>query len=206
MQLWHLYRHPAARWAVALALAAATAVIVTNAESSADAARRSWGSTRPVVVAAHDLGAGAVVADGDFVLRAWPVAVVPAGALREAPIGRALRAEVVAGEALVDARVAGFGVAGTAAIVADGWRALAIATGQAALAVVPGDVVDLYATVDPAAGASGPPTVQVATSARVVAVDERSVTVAVPEERVARVAFAAATGTVTLALVGASGS
>lgn len=192
--------HRRARHAVALALAVLTAAVVARAEAGADQARRSWGETRPVVVARRDLRAGEVVRAEDVVARDWPAAVVPRGALADAPVGRALRADVVAGEALVAARVAGAGTAGTAAAVPDGWRAIAVVPG-AIPELAAGAVVDVYAIGDPAAGEGEPRAARVANGARVLAIDDGTVTIAVPEALVARVSSAAASGAVSLAVV-----
>ena len=200
MSFRRLRRHRAVRWCVALALAASTGSVVAGTISRGEAMQRAWGRTRPVVVAVHDLRAGAVVGDADVEVRQWPVVVVPAGALAAPPTGRTVRVDVFAGEPLVGARVAGAEVEGVAALLPDGWLALAIPLGDGTLALRPGDVVVLLATLDPTAGASGPPTVTVADHARVVAVSERSITVAVPAAQAPKVAYAAATGAITPAL------
>jgi pilus assembly protein CpaB len=155
--------------------------------------------TTPVVVARRDLHAGDVIAVDDTAVREWPAAVVPPGALHEAPLGRALRADVAAGEALVAPRVAGAGTHGPAAALPDGWRAVAVVPGTLP-PLAAGAVVDVYAVADPAASGDQP-ALRVAAAARVVAVDDGTVTIAVPESLVGRVTAAAATGAVSLALV-----
>jgi pilus assembly protein CpaB len=200
MSFRRLRRHRAVRWCVALALAASTASVVVGTISRGEAMQRAWGPTRPVAVAVHDLPAGAVIRDADIEVRQWPAAMVPAGALAAPPTGRTVRVDVFAGEALVGPRMAGMGIEGVAALLPDGWLALAIPLGDAALTLHPGDVVVLLATLDPTAGASGPPTVTVADHARVVAVSERSITVAVPSALAPKVAYAAVTGAITPAL------
>jgi len=192
--------HRRARRTIALGLALVTATVVARTNSAADSARRSWGETRPVVVARRDLRAGEVVHTVDVVARDWPAAVVPPGALSDAPVGRALRADVVAGEALVAPRVAGAGTPGAAAVVPDGWRAIAVVPG-AVPELAAGAVVDVYAIGDPTADAGEQRSTRVASEARVLAVDDGTVTIAVPEALVARVTSAAATGAVSLALV-----
>ncbi|MEY2437667.1 MAG: hypothetical protein QOF97_2503, partial [Acidimicrobiaceae bacterium] len=83
-----------------------------------------------------------------------------------------------------------------------GSRAVAVPVGPDALHLQTGDLVDLLATLEPAAagGSGNEPTVVVAESAVVLEVGEQSVTVAVPAADASGVAFALASGTVTLAL------
>lgn len=59
----------------------------------------------PVLVAAHDLRAGAVLRRGDVALRSFPAGTVPSGALHRAE-GRVLAGPVRRGEPLTDAHVA----------------------------------------------------------------------------------------------------
>lgn len=63
--------------------------------------------TVPVVVAAHDLVGGSVVADGDLALARWPTRIAPPARLSDPAqaIGRALTTSVGSGEALTPARV-----------------------------------------------------------------------------------------------------
>ena len=112
---------------------------------------------------------------------------------------------------MVAARVAPDGLAGVAALVPAGWRAVAVPSaggglGADARRCAVGDRVDVLATFDvldptdgraPSRPAPSPTAPSSSTSATT------AVTVAVPAADAARVAFAAARGTVTLALVGA---
>ncbi len=189
-------RSLALRWsAVALAagLAAAQAV---RLGADAEAARAAWGDPVEVVVAARDLDAGDVVQAADVRTERWPSAVVPGGAVDEAPLGRVLSADVVAGEALVGARLAPDGLSGPAALVPDGWRAVAVPSSAGFGAPVPplrlGDRVDVLAPDLVAAGAV------------VVAVDDEVVTIAVSADDAPAVAEAMAVAVVVLALRGAA--
>ncbi|MEO7556052.1 MAG: SAF domain-containing protein [Acidimicrobiales bacterium] len=197
MDLRRLRRQPTVRWGAAIALALVTGVTVHTTLGAADAARRSWGLERPVAVATHAIAAGSVVGPDDVEQRMWPEAVVPPGALAAPPVGRTARADIAAGEAVIAERVAGDGLSGAAALTPPGWRTVAIAQGPATLSVEPGATVDLYVTADPGSGAGR--AILVADDVVVAAVDERTVTVAVPAALVGDVASAATTGTVTLA-------
>lgn len=196
-------RSLALRWLLVAAAASLAAAEVARAGAAVDAARDRWGEAVPVAVARRDLAAGDVVGPDDVAVERRPRAVVPDGALAEAPVGRAVTAPVLAGEPLVDARLAPDGLTGPAALVPAGWRAVAVPAGDAGLAapappLAVGDRVDVLGPgfVDGDAGV-------VAEGAVVVHVGEAAVTVAVPAADADDVAAAIATATATLALRGA---
>jgi pilus assembly protein CpaB len=189
-------RSLAVRWIVVAAAAAGAAAQAAAVAADAEAARAAWGDTLEVVVAVRDLPAGRRLATGDVRVEARPVAVIPAEAVRAIPAGATLRALVVAGEVLVDSRVAPAGLSGVAALVPEGWRAVAVPTsgagfGSPAPPLHVGDRVDLVAPDVVAAGAL------------VVAVGDDAVTVAVPARDAPAVAEIVATMLVTIALRGA---
>lgn len=66
----------------------------------------------PVLVAATDLASGSTLSADVLVVREWPDALVPAGALTASPAaeGRVLVGAARAGEPLTDARITGAGV------------------------------------------------------------------------------------------------
>jgi Flp pilus assembly protein CpaB len=184
------------RWLLVAVTAGVVALQAARAGAGAEAARDAWGSSVRVVVVARAVAAGEVIEAADVAVETRPVAVVPDGAVDAPPVGRVATATLVAGEVVVDARVAPAGLSGVAAVVPEGWRALAVPTSTSGLgAPVPplaaGDRVDLLA-----------PDV-VAADAVVVAVGDGAVTVAVPGDDVAAVAEALATAVVTVALRGA---
>jgi Flp pilus assembly protein CpaB len=113
----------------------------------------------PVLVAARDVSAGAVLADADLRRVQWPAGMVPSGALAGVAqaSGATVSSAVRRGEVLTDARLAGTGsLHGLGAgLVAAPVR---LADGATARLLRPGDVVDVLA-----AGADG------ATEARLVA-------------------------------------
>jgi Flp pilus assembly protein CpaB len=187
--------HPYVHWLAVLALAANTALIVGRGQGRADASRRAWGSVHPVAVATRDLDAGSVLRADDITTADWPVAMAPPGALDVAPLGRTLLSPVGRGEPITRGRVAPDGVHGLAALVPPGWRAVAIAVPTATVALQRGDEVDLLAT-----SSDGSVTGTIAEAAIVLAADERSITVALPKEVVARVAGALVSGAVVPAL------
>jgi Flp pilus assembly protein CpaB len=210
--LRRLRRHPVARWVLAVVVAAVTASSVHRVAAAADAERQRWGEAVAVVVAGHDLAPGDVVSADDVVAATWPAAMVPAGATASTAdaVGRTVGAAVVAGEVVLDVRLAPPGVTGAAALLPPGSRGIAVPAGPGTPTLAVGDHVDVLATVDVLdvtegdAGLAVPePTVRVATAVPVVAVaDDGTATVGVPEPDATRVAFVTARGTVTLALVG----
>jgi Flp pilus assembly protein CpaB len=200
-------RSPAVWWSAAAVTAALASVQVSALDGRAAARREAWGASTPVVVAARDLETGHVVGAGDTTVQRWPLAVVPAGALAQAPAGRVVTAAMLAGEAVVGQRLAPEGLSGVAALVPEHHRAIAVPSSTAGFGtdappLVSGDRVDVLATFDVLDG-DAPPTDAVAEGALVVDVGDGTVTVAVLEDDAPRVAFAVARGTVTLALVGA---
>ena len=94
-----LARRPWAYWLIVAMFAAAPAVAVHGHLARLDEARRSWGETRPVLVAATGLGP-----DDRIVARPVdvPEALLPAGALGELPAGARLRQRVADGEILTE--------------------------------------------------------------------------------------------------------
>jgi pilus assembly protein CpaB len=163
-------------------------------------------ATAEVLVAAHDLAPGAVVADTDLVLRTWPAELVPAGALTEGAGGRVLAGAMRAGEPLTDLRLAGGELAVSATGIPDAAAVpVRLADPEVAALLVPGTRVDVVA----AAAEGGAPRV-IADSAVVLTVLEpgsggsaargRSALVALPRELATRVAAASLSDEVAVTL------
>jgi Flp pilus assembly protein CpaB len=203
--------HPKARRLAVGGLALVTGLSVTSLLHRAGAEQRRWGATRPVVVATDDLWPGDVVSASVVAVRDLPAAAVPDAALADAPVGATVRQPILAGEPVAAVRLAPAGLTGAAALVPAGHRAVAVpvdTTGAPPLGV--GDVVDVV-TVVPSTGSGPPagpargdePAFTLAAGADVVAVADRTVTVAVSERAAPRVAWAVANGAVVLTLAGA---
>ena len=197
---------PTVRRVAAGVLAVATALTVLALADAADAARDRWGRTRAVAVATRDLAPGELVEPGAAELRHLPTGLLAGEPLDEVPAGAVVRHPIVAGEPLQAGRLAPHGVTGVAALLGRGERAVAVPAGaQPTPPLAVGDWVDVLAVL-PAAGADaapgGAPAFPVVEGATVVDVGDAGVTVAVPREDAARVAWAAAGGTVALALSG----
>jgi Flp pilus assembly protein CpaB len=205
--LLRAWRGRGTRWAVAVVLAVCAGALSATTVSRAEAARSAYGVTTLVPVATVDLGVGDTVTAGDVSERALPLGLVPPGAASD-PVGRVVTEPVVAGEVLLDRRLAGGGE-GVSALVAPGRRAVAVPLDTAPAGVTVGDRVDLYAPATSATaselaalarGGSGGAR-RVASGALVVAVDDRSASVSVTGTEAAATAQAVLDGAVAVVLV-----
>ena len=194
-------RRPIVYWSLTGALALVTGLIVSGAVADARDARSAYGTTRVVIVATRDIKAGERIEAGDVRAEERPLAVIPAGALSDPPIGQVASAPIMRDEPLVAARVAGGGMSAIAALVPPGDVGIAVPVDAGTLAVSVGDAVEVMATFDPDS-IEGPPTIVVAPRAVVIDVRDTAATLAMPEADAQRVAFALATGVVTVVLLG----
>jgi pilus assembly protein CpaB len=170
----------------------------------------------PVLVASHELAAGATLAAGDVQVASRPAGDLPSGALSMPTevVGRVLASAARQGEVLTDVRLVGPALVDA---LAPGEVAIGIRVADAAAAALvgPGDEVDVLVAVEGAATAQ-----TVATGATVlarpdagsaggflgpVADDGRGglVVLAVPRQDANALAGAAAQGPLSLTLVGA---
>jgi hypothetical protein len=180
-----LARRPWLYW-VAVALLAGTAgLAAADAASGVDTARRAWGTTRPVVVAAVDVAPGTAL-DGVTAVRSLPAPMVPVGAVVELSPDATARQQLAAGEIVMAHDVAA--TTAPRALIPEGWRAVAVAEPVPSGAAV-GDEV---------AAASGG--IAVADEGIVVGRLAEGILVAVPAGVAPQVAHAATAGELTLLL------
>ena len=139
------------------------------------------------MVATRDIEAGSVVDAGNAVIDERPVPMVPQGALREVPVGRRVRVDVPAGEALLSPRLAGSSHGELAARLPEGGAAVTFPLTEVHPVLAIGDRVDVYASVS---DVSGTASARVAGAAAVVGIDGDSVTVAVSADEVRAAAAA----------------
>lgn len=196
-----ILRPPPARLVVAVVLAIACGFVVLRTTGRAEAAVDRYGRHTTAWVVGAPLEPGDVIGAGDVVAEPRPVSFLPRDAVTEDPTGRRVTEVLGAGEVVVEHRLAGGDRRGAAALVPEGWRAVAVPTLEAALPVEVGQRVDVLAAVDPSGtGAVGS---TVAEDGVVVHVaEDGAVTVAVTPSQASRVVAALATGLVALALVG----
>ncbi|HEX7166170.1 MAG TPA: SAF domain-containing protein [Acidimicrobiales bacterium] len=175
--------------AAAVVAVASAGVAATLLQRAGDAAS-AFGPVVEVPVVVRAVPAGAVVGDGDVRDEPRPASHVPGAFVTRAGAvaGRVALVPLVPGEVVVDARLGD-------TLVPAGWRALAIAPPGVGTHpdVSAGDAVDVIDV-----GAEGGATVA---NGVVVAVrDDGTVTVAVPGDDAARVAYAATAGTAVVAI------
>lgn len=196
-----ILRPPPLRAVVAVVLALVCGLVVLRATGRAEAAVDRYGRAASAWVVTRPLEPGDVVGDDDVVAETRPASFLPSGAVTEDPVGRRATQVLHRGEVVVEHRLAGGDRRGAAALVPEGWRAVAVPALEAALPVEVGQRVDVLAALDPTGtGAIGS---TVAEDGIVVHVgDDDTVTVAVTASQATRIVAALATGVVALALVG----
>jgi pilus assembly protein CpaB len=199
-----LARSPIAYWLVVAVLALLTGMVAARVMANAGALAARYGPLQPVVVATNALEPGAVVTAADLAIRQLPASAAPPTAIAsiDDAAGRTVVAPVFPEVPMVAAQLAPDGRRGLSALLPPGSRAVAVPNGRPTLALVRGDAVDVLATFDDLADEAegSPPTFRVATNALVVDVGDESAALAVTAEEAPRVAFALASGVVTLAL------
>lgn len=133
--------------ALSVLLAASATVVLRDHLARLEAEARAAGPGAPVVVAETDLTRGTELASSALSVRRIPEPFHPPGALTtmDQAIGRLLAADVLAGEPLTEARLAGEG-GPVAAMVPPGLRAAPVAVATPPGLLAPGDRVDVLAT------------------------------------------------------------
>jgi len=180
--------------AVVVALASGLGVysLLRNAQSSG-------ASTVTVVVAARDVADGHVLSPADVQLAPLPEAAVPDSAFTspDSVIGRVTRIPVLAGEALIPARLAPVGAGGGLEVrIGRGKRAMPVRIEDAAASVIqPNSRVDVILITTLANGAPG--------AARLILSNKRVLSVGGQMERIAPTpgAAPAPTATATIATI-----
>lgn len=196
-----ILRRPPMRSVVAVVAALACALLVLRVTGRAEAATARYGQHVTVWALDQPLEPGAVIGAGDVTAERWPAAFVPEDATVDDPTGRRTAQVLRPGEVVVEHRLADGDERGAAALVPDGWRAIAVPALDAVLPVEVGQRVDLLAALDPmGTGAVG--TVVAEDGVVVHVADDETVTVAVPASDAGRAVAAMAGGYVALALVG----
>lgn len=159
-----------------------------------------WGTRAPVVVAVHRLEAGHRIQPTDVQIRQWPTGVLPLGAASsvDAVVGRMPAVPVAAGQIFTPGLIAGRNASPSALRVGRGRVGVTIETGAARPELATGSDVVVIASPD-AQARSGAAAVE----GRVVAVNDRFVTVSVIEQQASTLASLLAGGPVYVALKGA---
>jgi len=204
------------RRVLGLAMVVVTTAVVHHVVTEADEVRRTWGTTRTVVVAAGPVAAGEPLDAGNTVLERRPDRFVPDGALPELPAGRRADRDLVRSEVVTESALGPRGAGEVASQLPDDTVGVTVSTGDLRPPVAADDVVDLYSVSNAYAGPvdyAGPIDVsapdtggsagphRVATSATVIEIVDDQVTVAVAAEDAADLSAASLTGAIALALV-----
>lgn len=184
-----------------------TARLVATDLAALHAQARASGPLVPVVIARHDLALGTEIGTGDVGVRRVFRADRPAGALTRPSdaTGRVVVVPLVASAIAFDANLAARHRTGLGGALPPGTRAVRVAV-RDAVPAPPGSVVDVLVTFDASSvPADAEPTVAVVEGAVVLAFGTRGdrdvpVTLLVPADAAARLAYAATAGTLTLVL------
>jgi Flp pilus assembly protein CpaB len=211
-----LHRSPRAAllWAAALLVGLATTVVVARSVGALRAQEAAYGALRTVVVATRDLPLGTRVGRDDLATRRVRGEAPAAGAVTRPAdaTGRVVAVPVLRGSPVAVRHLAPEHRDGRAGVVPAGRRAMRIVV-ESGPRAAPGDLVDVYATFDPqVVGADAEPTLTVARAVPVLAVDDGDggtgdgaagglgLTVLVARAVAPRLAFAAATGVLAVAI------
>lgn len=119
-----LARRPWLYWLFVAAVAAGAGLVVADAASQVDAARRSWGSEQAVLVATADIAPGDRLADV-VADRSLPNPMVPAAAVVTLDDDATARQHIGVGEVVVDHDLAS--TSGPQGLMPAGWQAVAVA-------------------------------------------------------------------------------
>ncbi len=210
-----LARRRAVRQVIIGATATVVAATVHNSISEARQARADWGSTRAVVIMTGPIAPGEMLSRSDLRVERVPRALVPAGvvvASRQpggqvgALVGLRVASTLERGEILTQKDLADRSGGRISAQVASGSAAVTIQVDERQPPVEVGDLIDIYGerfTTDDGFGlgasgsGSGDSAIsRLATSARVVGLDDDSMTVIVSQSEVVAVLAAEAAGRV----------
>jgi Flp pilus assembly protein CpaB len=210
-------------WMCAVLVAVVTAVIVATDLSALHRRARSLGPARPVAAAVRDLPVGATIADDDIRVRSVHRSQLPTDAMSPSGArGRVVAVPVVRGAFVTGGNLAPRRRTGLDGAIPPGMRALRVVVPDALRPPV-GSSVDVLVTFEPGNSpeSGSAPTVVAARGVLVLGTDDTpaafetgatessgdgrtsslGVTLLVTEDDAPRIAFAAATGVATIALV-----
>lgn len=199
-------------WAAALVVGLVTAVTVGRAVAGLRRQEATYGALRPVVVAARDLPLGMRIGTADLVVRRVRGEAPDSVRSTARAAGRVVAVPLLRGAPVTPRHLVPARRDGRAGTVPAGRRAMRVVVASTPR-LTPGDLVDVYATFDPqVVGEDREPTLAVARAVPVLAVDAAAggpgavteagtgVTLLVPHAVAARLAFAAATGELAVAV------
>ncbi|MGH9026029.1 MAG: Flp pilus assembly protein CpaB, partial [Acidimicrobiia bacterium] len=189
--------------------AVVTAIVVAGDLATLHRRAASLGSERTALIARHPLPVGRAITAADVETVRRYASQLPDSTIASIDDlrGRVVRVPVVAGAYLSDDNLAPRDRTGLDGVVPPGMRAVRVVV-EVAPPLEPGVAVDVLSTFDPAVVTDEEPTITVAAGVLVLAVDESpdvragtGVTLLVDAIDARRLAFATATGVVTVAIV-----
>ena len=200
-----LVRAPVAFWALTAAVSVISGLSALRMVDSTRTMAARYGPLRPVVMAVEAVDSGQIVQADQLAVRHVPASMVADGAVTRVglAVGRTVVISLLPGVAVVEAALAPEGRGGVGALLDPGSRAVAIPLDTASPPLRIGDRVDVIATPPDGTDAEG--SFVVAEAVRVVHVasaeaGDEAVTVDVASQQAVRIAYALATGVVSLAL------
>jgi pilus assembly protein CpaB len=193
-----LRRQPIAFWTLAAVAVGATWWGTHVATDKLTAGAQAYGALVEVVVTTRDIAAGERIEPADIRLAELPRDLVPDGAISRLEPGATARDPLVAGEAIVPARLATLGAEGLAASLAPDERAVAIPIDGHRPELRIGQRVDVLASTPPSSTATRPDTRTIADNAEVVDVDEGGITVEVSVDEAHDIATALGAALITV--------
>ncbi len=185
-------------WFVAALVALVVGLLTARAVGTSQQVADALGPTLTVPVAARPLEAGHEVQEGDLRWLDWPEGLLasPPGA---EVLGRVVTARILAGEPLVEARLAPSGADGSEALSRPGSVQVAVPMGDVRPNLEVGDHVDVLAAGP--GGSAAPAGRWVARGAVVLALEDDSAVLAVEPADAASTAGAGLSGPVALVVV-----
>lgn len=215
-----LTRRRFVRQVLSVSAAVLVALGVLTTVRDANDLRRSWGTTRPVIMTTSPIEAGDEITRSALRVTRVPVAIVPDeavpatsdggpnGALPTDLLGERAATRLGVGEILTESDLIGTAKDRVVDTLASGESAVTIPLAGGSVGFDTGDRVDVYGPVADEDGPQTSPGVAgfqmslLCHRARILGVDETTVTLSVPDPQVPRVLTAAATGHVSLVLTG----
>lgn len=192
-------RHPIVYWGVVAAVAGGIAVAVQQRLGEVDAARASWGEARHVMVATRVVEPGEPLDDRAVEPRLLPVAAIPEAALASLDPGAVAQHQLGPDEVVLAHHVApGTGLASRLPV---GTAGVAVPTAASALALAPGDLVDVVSIDDPLGTSGGPAGLVLAAGATVLSTTDDGAVISVDAGVAPATAAALAGGRAVLVLV-----
>jgi Flp pilus assembly protein CpaB len=199
--MYALRRSPRLIWACIIACAIICGFTVQHTVKAADLKEKRFGTLVNAYVATRNISPGHMFEGRDINKRTFPKAVLTDNVVTESPIHHASLISLSKGEIILRSHISPYGLQGAAALLPPEHRAIAVPVNAGTPEVHVGDNVDVIVSFDQAVvDATSSPALTIAQDAKVLAVDDQNITIAVLRGEVEKVTFALTNGTVALVL------